>query len=211
MQEERIRAYCTMTGLELVEIVSEEGVSAAKPLADRPGGAHLGAIIRDQRTGHVVTLKLDRLFRDAADALTRIREWDKSDIALHLVDMGGAAINTKTPMGRMMITILAGFAEWERNVIAERTAAVLGHKKAHREAYSPTPLGFRREGNQLLEDADELATVARIQQLRAAGWSFHKIAAQLNADSVPTKKGGRFHASTVRYILGNRLYATGAS
>ena len=37
-QEEKLRAYCKMTGLDLVRVIREEGVSAAKPLASRPGG-----------------------------------------------------------------------------------------------------------------------------------------------------------------------------
>lgn len=42
---------------------------------------------------NVIALKLDRLFRNAADALTLTRQWDKTGIALHLVDVGGQAIN----------------------------------------------------------------------------------------------------------------------
>lgn len=47
-------------------------------------------------------------------------------------------------MGRFFLNMMAAFAELERNLIAERTAAVLAHKKTHREAYAPTPYGFER-------------------------------------------------------------------
>ena len=40
-QVERLQAYCKMQGLELVAVVVEDGVSAARPLAERPGGAKL--------------------------------------------------------------------------------------------------------------------------------------------------------------------------
>jgi DNA invertase Pin-like site-specific DNA recombinase len=153
-----------------------------------------------------VALKLDRLFRDAADALSKIRQWDKADVALHLVDMGGSAINTASAMGRMMLTILAGFAEWERNVIAERTAAVLWHKKQGHEVYGVTPLGYQRAGDRLVADADELQVVARIQAMKVGGASMRSIAAALNDDQVPTKQGKRWYASTIRGILGNSLY-----
>jgi hypothetical protein len=42
-------------------------------------------------------------------------------VALHLIDSGGQTINTKSPMGHMMLTVMAGRAELERNLIAERT------------------------------------------------------------------------------------------
>lgn len=206
MQEERIRAYCLMRGYMLRSIVREEGVSGGRLFAARPGGAEVVATIRGHQAAHIVALKLDRLFRDAADALTRIRDWDRAGISLHLVDMGGSAIDTASAMGRMMLTILAGFAEWERNIISERTSAVLLHKRDQRQVYSPTPLGYRREGNRLVAEPAELATVARIRAWRAAGWSLGRIAAQLSADGAPTKRGGRWHASTVRYLLGNALY-----
>ena len=70
-------------------MIREEGVSGAKPLGIRPGGIELLALVATKKVGHIVALKLDRLFRDAADALHQSRAWDKAEIALHLVDMGG--------------------------------------------------------------------------------------------------------------------------
>lgn len=43
---------------------------------------------------------LDRLFRDAEDALRQTKAWDKAGIVLHLVDMGGTSMNTASAMGR---------------------------------------------------------------------------------------------------------------
>ena len=74
-----------------------------------------------KKVGHIVALKLDRLFRDAADALHQSRAWDKAEIALHLVDMGGQSLNTASAMGRFFLNMMAGVAELERNLIAERT------------------------------------------------------------------------------------------
>jgi len=211
MQTSRLEAYCQMRGLTLARIVREEGVSASKPLADRPGGAAVMRAIATRQAAHIVALKLDRLFRDAADALLRIREWDHSGVALHLVDMGGAAVDTASAMGRMMLTILAGFAEWERNVIAERTAAVLAHKKKNREVYGTTPLGFQRDGDQLVEDATELEVIQRMRALRREGLSLRAIADRLNAEAVPTKQGARWYHTTVRYLLRNPLYGSSSS
>jgi len=155
----------------------------------------------------IVALKLDRLFRDAADCLTQTRQWDAAGIALHLIDFGGTAINTGTATGRFFLTMAAGFAELERNMIAERTTQALAHKKAHREVYSPTPLGFDRNGDALVENEAEQATVRRILDLKAAGASINEIARRLNADGIPTKKGsGRWYASTVSNVLKNSLH-----
>lgn len=205
-QEERLKAYCSMTGLEIIEVIREEGISGAKPLASRPGGERLLKLIASKKVKHVVALKLDRLFRDAEDALHQTRAWDKAGIALHLVDMGGQTLNTATAMGRFFLNMMAAFAELERNLIAERTATALAHKKAHKKAYAPTPFGFERVGDTLQEKPEEQEIIAQIFAWREAGWSLRKIAEELNKRGVPTKQGGQWHASTVKYILENSLY-----
>src|SRR5947209_19879363 len=67
-QEERVRAYCALAGLELANLVREEGVSGAKALRDRPAGGTMLSKIGPRQARHVVALKLDRLFRSAIDA-----------------------------------------------------------------------------------------------------------------------------------------------
>jgi DNA invertase Pin-like site-specific DNA recombinase len=205
-QESKLRAYCAMTGVEIVKIIREEGVSASKALYTRPGGEELLKLIARGQAKHVVSLKLDRLFRDAEDALHQTKAWDKAGVALHLVDMGGQTLNTASPMGRFFLNVMAGFAELERNLIAERTSMALAHKKAHREAYGPTPFGFDRIGGRIAENPSEQAVIGRIQQQRAAGQTLRAIADGLNADEIPTKTGGKWYASTVKYLLGNELY-----
>ena len=129
-QRARIEAYATAQGLELSEIVEDAGVSGSVPLGDREGGRVLTGALRARKAQHVIALKLDRLFRDAVDALDVTRGWDRAAVGLHLIDVGGQSINTATAMGRMFLTMMAGFAELERNLIAERTTAALAYKKA---------------------------------------------------------------------------------
>jgi DNA invertase Pin-like site-specific DNA recombinase len=210
-QEERLRAYCTMRGLEVVDVIRDEGVSAFKHLHTRPGGAALLQAIAAGKAAHVVALKLDRLFRNAADALALTEKWNRAGVALHLVDMGGAAMDTASPTGRMMLTMLAGFAEFERALISERTAQALTYKRDQRQAYAPTPYGYRRKGARLEAHRRELATVERIRKWAGQGMSFAAIARRLNADAVPTKRGGQWYASTVRYLVRNELYELAAA
>ena len=203
-QDARIRAYAEMAGLDLVDVIRDEAISGTIPIADRPGGSAL----LDFEVDHVIALKLDRLFRDAADALSQTRSWDKAGIALHLIDVGGATINTSTAMGRMFLTMMAGFAELERNLIAERTATAMAYKKSRREVYAPVPLGFDRDGDRLVENAGEAKLVRCIRQWRAEGDSLHVIAGRLNDQGVFGKRGGAFHASTIRRIVRNDIHAT---
>lgn len=205
-QEERLKTYCQLAGLEVVEIIKEEGVSASKPLADRPGGQKLVKLIAQGKAYHVVALKLDRLFRDTVDALQQTHAWDKAGVALHLVDMGGQTIDTSTAMGRFFLNMMAGFAELERNLIAERTELALQYKKAQRKAYSPTPYGYDRVGNDLIPNHQEQEIIRQIKAWRENGQTLQGIADQLNNTGVATKQGGRWYPATVKYILENDLY-----
>ena len=209
-QEEKLRAYCKMTGLDLVRVIREEGVSAAKPLASRPGGSQILRLVAAEQIQHVAALKLDRLFRDAEDALRQTRAWDNTGVTLHLVDMGGQTLNTANAMGRFFLSMMAAFAELERNLIAERTSAAIRHKKAHFRAYGPTPLGFDRCGDVLEGNPHELRVVEFAKLWHDQGWSLRRIASGLERLGFETKRGARWHASTVRYLLQNDLYEKAA-
>lgn len=206
-QEEKLLNYCKLQGLEPVHIIREEGISAAKPLAKRPGGQELLQLVKAGKVSHVVSLKLDRLFRDAADALITTKAWDSAGVALHLVDMGGQALNTASAMGRFFLNTMAGFAELERNLISERTTAALNYKKRHKEVYNKPPFGFDRVANRLLENGDELKAVKLINKWRnKKGWTLQKIADELTKRGIQTKTGGQWWPATVKYILENNLY-----
>ena len=116
VQAERIKAYVAMRGSELVDLVTDAGVSGGKPLAKREGGQRLLESIRKKKAKAVVMLKLDRMFRNASDCLSTVEKWERSGIALHVVDLGGNAIDTTSAAGRFMLVILAGAAEMERRL-----------------------------------------------------------------------------------------------
>jgi DNA invertase Pin-like site-specific DNA recombinase len=205
-QRERMKAYAAMQGLNLVQIIEDAGISGSVPLADRDGGSALLDALAEHDAAHVVALKLDRLFRDAADALYQTRQWDKDKIALHLIDVGGQSINTSSAMGRMFLTMMAGFAELERNLISERTAAALHHKKQNGEVYSALPLGYAGKDGKLVPIDEELLIVTEIKDMRQQGLTLRSIAANLNERGIVGKRGGAFYASTISAILNNDLH-----
>ena len=204
-QEARCRAYCDMRGLEVAEVVVDPGVSAGKPLADRKGGAAVLRQTRRRRSPlkHVVALKLDRLFRNAADALEVTARWDKRKVALHLVDFGGGAIDLSTAMGRMFLTMAAGFAELERGLTSERTKAALAVKRSRGEfTGGGAPFGFRVDSTGWLIEAEdsEQELLARLVQLRDEGRSYAAVAKALNDEGHQTRKGGAWSKARVHTL-----------
>ena len=78
--------------------------------------------------------------------------------------------------------------------------------KTNGMAYGVTPLGFERHRDRLGVRPSELETVTAIRGMRATGLSLRNIAEELNRRGTATKQGGRWYASTVRYLLQNPLY-----
>jgi site-specific DNA recombinase len=111
-------------------------------------------------------------------------------------------------MGAMIFAILASFAAEERRVITGRTVA--GKKeKAARGGFAggAAPLGYRRDlKGGLLIDETESSIVRQVALMRENGLSLQAIARALNQVGMVSKRGGRFHASTIRYMLDNPKY-----
>jgi site-specific DNA recombinase len=202
-QEARIRAYCAMRGLELAEVVVDAGVSAGKPLASRDGGLRVLDAVRSRKVGAVVALKLDRLFRNCADCLDVTAGWDKLGVALHLVDLGGQAVDTSSAMGRFFLTVMAGAAELERNQIRERTAMAMQHLAA-RGMYTGGEARFgcaRGADGALVEVQAEQEVIACVHTARAQGLSLRAVVAELERAGIVGRTGRPLALAQVANIV----------
>lgn len=105
-------------------MVADEGVSAGMPLDRRPGSRRLLSLVEGRRPAatEVVSLKLDRLFRSTADGAKWLDSWGKPGVGLHILDMRGEALDTRSASGRFHLDIMMSVGQWERSVIAERTS-----------------------------------------------------------------------------------------
>lgn len=205
-QETSIRDYCKLHKAELVDIFIDEDVSGVTYVCSRDNGKKLCDLMKQKKVEGVVCVKLDRMFRNAADALQTCTNWDKIGVSLHLIDMGGQSVNTKTAMGKMMLTMMAGFAEFERNLTSERTKMVLNHKRDNMQCYSNhIPYGFTNMNGTLIADESKLEVVNIIYSLRREN-SYEFIARKLNSDSIPSPSGKLWTKATIFHIFKNPIY-----
>jgi len=189
------------TESELICIEEDAGISG-KDIRHREGLQRAIEVSCDEQA-ILIVYSLSRLSRSTRDTLALVEKLDKA--GADLVSLS-EKIDTTSAAGKMVFRMLAVLNEFERDQISERTSAVLQHKKSKLEAYSPTPYGFKRRGKSLIEDEVEQKVVLQIQELQEKGCSLREIARRLNEAEIPSKKGGQWYASSVRYILSNTLY-----
>lgn len=202
-QRAAITAYCTMRGFTLTQIVEDAGISGGTPLEDRKGGATILEAIKSKKAGAVIAYKLDRVFRDTSDCLRVTSAWDKAGVSLHLIDLGGQSIDTATAMGRFFLTVIAGAAELERNLIGERTAAAMQHMKTQGQRVGSIPYGYRLadNGSDLEAHPAEQAVIAAALELHAAGLSLRAVSAELSQRGFSARNGKEFAAPQIQRML----------
>jgi len=84
--------------------------------------------VRDGDT--LVITKLDRLARSTADLLKVIDHLDQKQVSLRILDFGGSAVDTKSPTGKLMLTMFAAMAQFEREIMLERQREGIAKAKA---------------------------------------------------------------------------------
>jgi DNA invertase Pin-like site-specific DNA recombinase len=187
----RIEAACESARWELSEVVSDR--ESGRGL-ERPGLAYaLGQIAAGSARGLVVS-DLRRLSRSIVD-LGALMEWFRdAGAALVALDLN---VDTSTPAGYEVAATLIALGDWEHERIARRTRSGLAEVRA----------SGRPTGRPKVSDRPDL--VERITAMRAANMTLQAIADQLNAEDVPTLRGGAmWRPSSVQAALGYRRPGT---
>jgi len=199
-QVERLIAYAEFRGLELdpEDIYIDDGVSAAIHLWSRPAGRKMRETIYHERVGHVLALKMDRLFRDVQDCLGSVDELRGIGVDIHILDQDGGTLDTSTSMGRFFLTTIASLAELERGQISERTKIAMKHLKDNAKVFTGPVFGWDRKGDNLIPNWKEQDIIDYMRHRHyVQGWSGNRIAKHLNELEVKGKLGGSWTSSMV--------------
>jgi putative DNA-invertase from lambdoid prophage Rac len=178
-QQQQIRGYAMMKGWDVAEFFIDGGVSGSVPLAERTEGRRL---LESVTKGDVViTARLDRAFRAAADALATLEEMKDQGVGLHMIDLGGDVCGNG--ISKLVFTILSAVAENERDRIRERIRDVKRHL-ASQGIYNggKKPFGFDVVDGRLVQNASEQAAIARMRALQSEGVSLRDIGRRIAAE-----------------------------
>ena len=202
-QSRRITGAAMMRGETIFRVFSDPGVRGAMPIRLRPAGGEMLALLQPGDT--VIAAKMDRIFRSAEDALVTAGRLQERGIRLVIADMGPDPV-TENGSAKLFFTMLAAFAEFERNRIAERVKDGRD-AKAKRGGFigGSAPYGFRAVGagrDACLEvDEAEQAVITQAKSLDALGLPLRKIAAMLDEMGLKTRTGAAWHHELVQRMV----------
>src|SRR6516164_5477954 len=161
-QIRELRQVARRRGWDVIEVYSDAGISGAKGRNGRPG---LDSMLKDasrRKFDIVVAWAIDRLGRSLSDLLDTIQHLDACGVDLYLDQQ---AIDTTTPMGKLVFQLTGAFAEFERTMIRQRVKAGL------KRAVAPT----MNLGRPTIDSATE----RKVQKQLAKGIGILKVAKSL--------------------------------
>jgi site-specific DNA recombinase len=200
-QAEKVRLYCELHALGMLECVVDAGVSAKS--LDRPGLSRVLAMLDSGEAAGLVVFKLDRLTRSLGDWSMLIDRYFGRPGGPSLFSVSDS-IDTRTAAGRMVLNMMMTVAQWERETIVERTRGAMQFKKSRGERISgmiPYGADLAADGRTLVPNGAELAALEDVRRWHAEGWPLRRIAAELQARGVPTKSGRPWSYSTIATLL----------
>ena len=205
IQRQDLYEYVKARGYHLVEIFSDEGISGSKDLDNRPGLAEMfHALESNSEIEGILIFKLDRLARDLyiqEHLLKKLQDMNKTLISIKEPD-----ICNSDPMRKAFRQFLGIVSELEKAFITMRLSGgrINKARKAGYAGGSPA-YGYTAKDKALTVDSEAADTIRTIFALRDR-YSLREIAEHLNQKGIPSARGKRWYASTVKYMLDNSLY-----
>jgi len=142
-------------------------------VAHRP---QLEAALEFLREGDLlVVAKPDRLARSVGDLLSIIGRLAAKSVALRVLSMGGQQVDTSTPTGKLMLTMLGAVAEFERGLMLERQREGIAKAKTDKKYKGRVPTAQRKSGDVLKLKAEGMSADNIARQLQIGRASVYRI------------------------------------
>lgn len=183
-QERKIRGWADLHEFKIVQVYADKGISGTK-LEKRD---ELEKLRKNIKEGEVlVAYDISRIARNTADFVNIVRELDKKGCHIFIIKDN---LESLTSIGKLMMTILSGLAQFEAEQIQEKVKSALDLKKEKGERVGRIPLGWKASGgpgSELVEVPEEQETIRIIRRLREEeNLSYEKIGMELDRLGIPT-------------------------
>jgi DNA invertase Pin-like site-specific DNA recombinase len=195
-QSAKAKAWCIANDYHVAEIYVDAGLSG-KRADNRP---ELQRALADCTKGEaLVVYSLSRLARSTIDTIEISETLNKKKADLVSLQ---EKLDTTTAAGKMMFQMLAVLAEFERNLVSERTTMALQHKKSKGERVGQIPYGssVADDGVLLVSDDYQQRVITFVKNCKRKGLSIRATVTELTNKGYKPQ-GAKWHRTTVARIL----------
>ncbi|MBU0470808.1 MAG: recombinase family protein [Nanoarchaeota archaeon] len=157
-QEDALKNYCNALGYKIYEIYKDEGKSA-KDIKNRPAMCKMLQDAENKCFSAIFIYKLDRFSRSLKDlilTIEKLKEWEVDFVSLQ------DKMETASASGKLMFHIISAFAEFERNIIGERTSFGMERKNKEGGAVNRPPFGYLMINKKLIPDPEKKGLIKQI-------------------------------------------------
>ena len=190
-QQENLVNYAKVLGYEIFKIYREEGKSAKN--LNRPEMINLLKDAEEKKFSAIFIYKLDRFSRSLKDlilTIDKLKEWGVDFISLQ------DKIETASASGKLMFQIIGAFAEFERNIIGDRTKFGMERKAKEGGFITKAPKGYKLLNKKLIIDEEASKKVQEIfEEFLNSGISLTQLA-----------KKNTLTTSGIKKLLSNSTY-----
>jgi site-specific DNA recombinase len=201
--EARARMYAELKNWAVLEMYDLSGVSG-KSIIDHP---ECKRMLNDVSTGKIEALifsKLARLARNTRELLEISDHFQQHDASLVSL---GESIDTSSPAGRLLFTVIGALGEWEREEISARvSASVVTRANQGKCTGGVGPFGYEWKGNHLIVNPDEASVIKEVFIAFIETGNMALTARMMNERGYRTKEGAKFKNSTIKRIVTNTTY-----
>lgn len=190
VQEHRIRQH---RGSESIKFYCD--VASART-RDRH---NLQQLLGDLKAGdRVLVFRLDRISRSVCDLANLIREFEERKVSFVSCQ---EVFDTESASGKAFLNMLGVFAQFESDVISERTVAALAESRKAGNYQGTTPFGYRRAKKRLVPYIPQQRVIKQMKRMRAQGMIYRSIAEYLNQHGIPPMRGKEWYGPVVNDML----------
>ena len=202
-QRERLEAYCQSQEDYSVYRVYEDGGYSADSL-DRPALKEMLRDVREGRLNCVLTYKIDRLTRSVRDFHQLMDLFDRCGVKFVSVTQ---SLDTQNPMGRLLRNVLLDFAQFEREMTADRTRDKM-FQRAQKGLWNGgnVPYGYSAENKRLIVNEEEAPRLRFMFHRFAEVPSLSGLRTELHRRGWYARSGKPWNKMALDHILRNPIY-----
>ena len=196
-QIKKIKDYCRLNDLELVDIYSDEGKSG-RSIKNRFGYIDMINWIKNNSVNGIVVYSISRIGRRLKDVVDLLDMLKENDIKFYSIKEN---ISNDNKVSELIMNILSSISEFECLMIGDRVKEIKRYKKENGEVYGRLVYGYDNVNGKMIVNEFERNIVKRIKNLRSRGWSYWKISDKLNDEGISSKEGKIWYGSSIYNML----------